>query len=119
MSGCSGEERETEVESVIDAFYKALEATDPEAAAAMFASDGVLVDTNHYEWIGRSEIARFVERYGLEITRCERTGPVEATSDDTFVVPIEFDWRGTEHQREAVFTVEDGLIVRVDWVPIR
>lgn len=105
----------SEADNVVDDFYAALETTDPDAAAAQFAHEGVFIDKNGDEWIGRSEIASFVEMAGPGITRCERTGAAETAEDGTFVFPMQFTFAGDEYRGEVALTLGDGLIVRHDW----
>ena len=113
----------SEAGRVVDDFYEALETIDYEAwetvdadaAAALFTTDGVFVDKNGDEWVGRSEIASFVEMAGPKITRCRRTGDAESLGDGSFVFPIEITFVGADYVGEVALTLEDDLIARHDW----
>ena len=103
-----------DIESAADSLCRAFEETDPSAAAALFAEDGVYFDKNGGEWIGRSKVTSYVNLVGPEIAHCVRTGPVEASNDGSFVFPVEFTYKGVDYQRDAVVTMADGLIISWD-----
>ena len=104
-----------DVEAMVDELFTAFVAADPDAAVALFAEDGVWVDKNRSEWIGEARIATYVETVGPGLSRCERTGRAEATTEGSFVIPVEFTWRGVDYQDVAVLTKRDHLILRLDW----
>ena len=99
----------------MDSLYLAFETTDPNAAAAVFTEDGVYVDKNGGEWIGRSGIADYVEAVGPGISRCVRVGEVEARDDGSFTFPVEFTYHGVDYDGQVALTMADDLIVRHDW----
>ena len=103
-----------DVESAVDGLCLAFEATDPSAAAALFAEDGVYVDKNGGEWIGRSRVTSYVNLVGPEITHCVRTGAVGASDDGSFVFAVEFTYKGVDYQRDVAATMADGLIISWD-----
>ncbi len=104
-----------DVETLIDELFSAFVAADSDSAAAFFAEDGVWVDKNGAEWVGTSRIATYVGSVGPGLSRCERTGPAEATAEGSFVFPVEFTWQGIDYQDVVVLTMADDLIVRLDW----
>ena len=104
------------MERLVDDLYSALEDTDPQAASQLFADDGVLVDKNLTEWVGTSRIVEYVELVGPSITSCERTGDVEVVGNSSYILPIEFTYKGLDFSREAAVTVHDGLISSHQWI---
>ena len=52
------------VEAIVDKLFAAFVTADSETAAAFFTEDGVWVDKNRGEWIGRSEITAYVKAVG-------------------------------------------------------
>ena len=105
------------VEAIVDKLFVAFVAADSDTAAAFFTEDGVWVDKNRGEWIGRSEITAYVKAVGPGISRCERTGSVEVTDEGSLVFPVEFTWRNIDYRDVAVVTMGDDLILRLDWHP--
>ena len=103
-----------DIESAVDSLCRAFEATDPNAAAALFAEEGVYVDKNGGEWIGRSKVTSYVNLVGPGITHCVRTGAVEASDDGSFLFAVEFTYKGVDYQRDVAVTMADGLIVSYD-----
>lgn len=97
-------------ESLVDALNAALVDTDAQAAAALFADDGVFIDKLGIRREGPGGISAYVEQVGPGITRCERTGPVEAVDSDMYVFPVEFTYRGVDYARDVALTTENGLI---------
>ena len=107
----------TVVESIVDDFYLALVETDPQAAADLFADDGVFVDKTGGRRVGPAGVSAYVEQVGPGITRCERTGAVEVVDSGSYVFPVEFTYSGVDHVRDVALTMEDDLITLHEWQP--
>lgn len=105
------------VEVIVDRLFTAFVAADSDIAAALFTEDGVWVDKNGGEWIGTSRITAYVDSVGPNLSRCERTGPVDLLDDGSLVFPVEFTWHGVDYQDVAAVTMTDDLILRLDWRP--
>ena len=104
------------VEQLVDEHHVAWVESDPARISALFTEDGVFTDTIGQPSVGREEIAAQAELYAPAITAAERTGPVEAREDGTFVFGEELSRSGATFAGERVVTIRDGLFASYEWV---
>ncbi len=102
---------------LVDAYFAAWNADDPEAVAALYVQGGSHADPEIGEATGRAEIKADVTRRSPDTANLERTGNFTLIADDTFTFPAQIDRNGeTWVGVVEIETSADDWIVRTEWL---
>jgi hypothetical protein len=106
---------------LVDDWLAAWIVNDPEAVAAVFTEDGILIGSDGETATGRDEILSYTGSHSAVVLDAERTGDLTATEAGTFTFPMQFDWPpAPEVIATWVGVVEielDGdLASRIEWL---
>ena len=103
--------------ALVDKYFAAWNADDPEAVAALYVQGGSHADPEIGEVTGRAEITADVTLRSPDTANLERTGDFILIADDTFTFPAQIDRNGeTWGGVMEIETSADDWIVRTEWL---
>jgi ketosteroid isomerase-like protein len=104
--------------AVVRTYLDAQDARDTATALPTFAPDAVVTDQGE-TFAGTDSLRGFLDHAGAEFTYTTTVTGARREADGTWVATqrLEGDFPGGVAELDLRFTVEDDLIVRLDYVP--